>query len=393
MNRKLTILLLLLALVVIAVTGPEFLALGLAAFFGFTAFAWWSTRHVFRRMAGLTSAQIIFLWGLASAVIWGFIGAYALYELEMSNPAAVTFLFSLFAVIAWGFIILVRLSWPVMAVARGGHAIATGVILSPVMLAWVFSGLFVLDEVLGTRTFNIPVGERWRSWDAGEVAWRRPLPGEMDLVKISANDFNPRSGLTVFESVSDAVVSISNHSQSGTAFLITKDGLAITNHHVIDGTPPFVARFRDGSERPVRVIRANRELDAALVQIACESDCVTVTLAADADPKIGSEVLVVGMPYSLNHSVAKGIVSGLRFVDGGTHIQIDAPVNHGNSGGPIVDAASGEVLGIVSWKVVSEDIEGLGFGVAIGDALRGTGGGSSTPDRAVSGNQRRRGKR
>jgi S1-C subfamily serine protease len=80
---------------------------------------------------------------------------------------------------------------------------------------------------------------------------------------------------------------------------------------------------------------------------------------------------VIGTPQSmdLHHTVTKGVLSGVRSYAGATEIQTDAAVNAGNSGGPILDARTGRVLGILthSWAA---DSEGLNFGVAIGDALR-----------------------
>ncbi|MBT3220395.1 MAG: trypsin-like serine protease [Proteobacteria bacterium] len=88
----------------------------------------------------------------------------------------------------------------------------------------------------------------------------------------------------------------------------------------------------------------------------------------DVPAEVGSEVLVVGSPGGemLSHSVTKGIVSGYRDVDGKTALQTDATINAGNSGGPVV-GPDGNLLGIVSYKVVGQGIEGLGFAVAATD--------------------------
>ena len=157
----------------------------------------------------------------------------------------------------------------------------------------------------------------------------------------------------------------------GSAFIISRDGLALTNHHVADGQDALTALFADGRERPARVVRTNEEADIALIEIACEEDCWTVSLD-DEDPEVGSDVFVIGTPVteSLSHTMTQGIVSGLRLSSGVTLIQTDAAVNPGSSGGPMADATSGRVIGVVTSKLIDEQIEGISFGVAINDALR-----------------------
>ena len=118
--------------------------------------------------------------------------------------------------------------------------------------------------------------------------------------------------------------------------MISRDGLALTNHHVIDGQHTLTALFADGRERPARVIRTNEEADIALIEIACEEDCWTVSLD-DERPAVGSDLFVIGTPLteSLSHTMTRGIVSGLRLSSGVTLIQTAAAVNPGNSGAPI----------------------------------------------------------
>ena len=77
--------------------------------------------------------------------------------------------------------------------------------------------------------------------------------------------------------------------------MISRDGLALTNHHVVDRQRTLTALFPGGRERPVRVVRTNEEADIALIEIACEEDCWTVSLD-DEDPAVGSDLLVIGTP-------------------------------------------------------------------------------------------------
>ena len=203
------------------------------------------------------------------------------------------------------------------------------------------------------------------------AAFRREIPRDSELISLTSSDFLEPSGDSPFEQVGPAVVSLRGNSVLGSAFMISRDGLALTNHHVIDTQDTLTALFADGRERPVRVVRTNEEADVALIEIACEEDCWTVILDAE-DPAVGSDLFVIGTPLteSLSHTMTRGIVSGLRLSSGVTLIQTDAAVNPGTSGAPMADATSGRVLGIVTSKLVDEQIEGISFGVAIDDALR-----------------------
>ena len=243
----------------------------------------------------------------------------------------------------------------------------------PIRIAFesIFSRLLADSAFVGAfRSRHLVVSADIEQYPGAK--WRRAAPGESEIMTISSSDLHVRTGGTVFERVADAVVSIRGESGHGTAFIITKDGLALTNYHVIAGQRRLAARFRNGHQMPIRVIRYNENADVALIQIACEEDCITVQLSREAEPTIGRDVLVIGTPLSieLGQTITKGIVSGIRYANGVTLVQTDAAVNPGNSGGPMVSATSGEVVAITSSKLVGPDVEGLGFGIAIMDAMR-----------------------
>ena len=210
--------------------------------------------------------------------------------------------------------------------------------------------------------------------NAGEetVHWRRSVPLESDLIVIRQADRFPSTDSSLVERTSNAVVSIIRASRViGTAFVITRDGLAVTAHHILSVEGLLMARLRSGEERAVRGLRGAEEADVALLEIYCPTDCVTLDVST-AEPQLGSEVYVIGTPLSerFSHTVTRGIVSGLRRDGARTLIQTDAAANPGNSGGPIIDAESGMVVAVVTQKVVREDVEGLTFGVSSIDALR-----------------------
>lgn len=198
------------------------------------------------------------------------------------------------------------------------------------------------------------------------VKWRRVLPSEADMIRIE----DPlRDAKTPVERATAAVVSLKGNSGSGSAFLISRDGLAITNYHVLEGQSSVKAQLADGLDRAVRVIRADSATDLALIEIYCPTDCAFLAMSG-AQSRPGDDVLAVGAPLSLSRSVTKGIVSALRRQGTVAVIQTDAAISPGNSGGPLVDAKTGAVVGIVSSKFVSRGAEGLGFAISIADAMR-----------------------
>ncbi len=192
-----------------------------------------------------------------------------------------------------------------------------------------------------------------------------------DRILVSAHSLNPSHAPALFERVAESVISVWGSRSRGSGFVISREGLALTNHHLIEGQENLRARFRDGHVVAIRVIRSDPASDVALLQLPCGQPCTTVTLGGD-DIVVGSDVYIIGTPLSdfLSHTLTKGIVSGLRSRNGIARIQTDAAINRGSSGGPMVDAASGRVIGIVSSKLVGGDVEGIGFGTAITDALR-----------------------
>jgi serine protease Do len=134
----------------------------------------------------------------------------------------------------------------------------------------------------------------------------------------------------------------------GSGFFISPDGYAVTNNHVVDKADNVEVTIDDGKTYTAKVIGADPRTDLALIKIEGRSDFPFVRLA-DASPRIGDWVLAVGNPFGLGGTVTAGIVSARgRDIGAGPYddfIQIDAPVNKGNSGGPTFDV-DGNVIGV-----------------------------------------------
>jgi serine protease Do len=134
----------------------------------------------------------------------------------------------------------------------------------------------------------------------------------------------------------------------GSGFFITADGYAVTNNHVVDKADTVEITTDDGKTYSAKVIGTDARTDVALIKVEGRSDFPYVKLA-DHAPRIGDWVLAVGNPFGLGGTVTAGIVSARgRDIGAGPYddfIQIDAPVNKGNSGGPTFDV-DGNVIGV-----------------------------------------------
>jgi serine protease Do len=134
----------------------------------------------------------------------------------------------------------------------------------------------------------------------------------------------------------------------GSGFFISADGFAVTNNHVVDGADKVEVTMDDGKNYTATVIGTDPRTDLALIKVAGRTDFPFAKLS-DSKPRIGDWVLAVGNPFGLGGTVTAGIVSASgRDIGNGPYddfIQIDAPVNKGNSGGPAFDTA-GEVMGV-----------------------------------------------
>jgi serine protease Do len=137
-------------------------------------------------------------------------------------------------------------------------------------------------------------------------------------------------------------------SGQGSGFFISPDGYAVTNNHVVDGAESVEVATEDGKTYPAKVIGTDPRTDVALIKVEGRSDFAFAKLS-DGQPRIGDWVLAVGNPFGLGGTVTAGIVSARgRDIGNGPYddfIQIDAPVNRGNSGGPAFDT-QGEVVGV-----------------------------------------------
>lgn len=170
------------------------------------------------------------------------------------------------------------------------------------------------------------------------------------------------------------VAQISTPKGKGTGFLIDSQGLLLTNRHVVGRFESVGVQFNNGESFKARVIGRTPDLDVALLKLDRKPSrgMRPLPLCVRRDAPVGTDIVVIGNPLGLRSTITRGIVSAVRDENGSAILQIDAPVNSGNSGGPIVNY-NAEVVGIVTSKMVALSVEGIGFGISIPSALESLG--------------------
>ena len=159
----------------------------------------------------------------------------------------------------------------------------------------------------------------------------------------------------------------------GSGFIVTPDGVILTNAHVIDGATEVTVKLTDRREFRAKVIGSDKPSDVAVLKIDAK-DLPTVRLGSSMNEKVGEWVLAIGSPYGFENSVSSGIVSAKsRSLPDGAYIpfiQTDVAVNPGNSGGPLFNM-QGEVIGINAQIFTrTGGYQGLSFAIPIELAVK-----------------------
>ena len=153
----------------------------------------------------------------------------------------------------------------------------------------------------------------------------------------------------------------------GSGFIVAADGTIVTNNHVVDGASSIKVTLDDGTELPAKLVGSDAKNDLAVLKIKADKPLPTVKWGDSDKLMTGDQVLAIGNPFGIGTTVTAGIVSARgRDLHSGPFddfIQIDAPINHGNSGGPLVDV-NGNVVGINA-AIYSPNGGSVGVGFAI----------------------------
>ena len=161
---------------------------------------------------------------------------------------------------------------------------------------------------------------------------------------------------------------------SGSGIIISADGKIMTNYHVISGGTNIKVKLNTGNEYDATVIGGDEKTDVAVIKIKANEELHVAALGNSDEVEIGSKAVAIGNPLAseLFGTVTQGVISGVnRTITVGQRemnlIQTDAAISPGNSGGALINKY-GEVIGINSVKLVSDNAEGLGFAIPINEA-------------------------
>lgn len=178
---------------------------------------------------------------------------------------------------------------------------------------------------------------------------------------------------TIVSEVKPAVVYISikltGNSYVGSGMIIDKAGLVLTCSHVLaDSSSPSIT-LSTGARLSGTVIARDDHTDLAIIRIPSTIELPAVLFGNSDGIDSGDDVIAIGYPLGLEGkaTVTRGIVSTFREYDGVHYIQTDASISPGNSGGPLINS-KGEVVGIVTSKIIREGVEGMAFAIAVNDA-------------------------
>ncbi len=171
--------------------------------------------------------------------------------------------------------------------------------------------------------------------------------------------FNKRGGPRVDRKISSL----------GSGFVIDgKEGLIVTNNHVVDGAEEIIINFHDGSKLKVeKVLGRDTKADLALLKVSPKKPLPDVKFGSSANIQVGDWVMAIGNPFGLGGSVSMGIISAKsRDINSGPYddyLQTDAAINKGNSGGPLFNM-DGDVVG-VNTAIISPTGGSIGIGFAV----------------------------
>lgn len=214
-------------------------------------------------------------------------------------------------------------------------------------------------------------------------------PGEASVGTRVADAGDEAAITRVFRQASPAVVSVSKSGGAsgplgefrrrgeGTGIVVDRGGLILTNHHVIEGATRIVVRFADGATATATVAGSDPGTDLAVLKADLPEGHPVATLGDSDKVEPGQTAIAIGSPFGLSQTVTAGIISAVNREWGSAGgrpmrglIQTDAPVNPGNSGGPLLNI-QGETIGIAT--AIESPIQGsvgIGFAIPINEAKR-----------------------
>ena len=220
---------------------------------------------------------------------------------------------------------------------------------------------------------------------AGTIAVYKFIPNNSVVVNRSESNVTiteADSISTSIDKVYDAVFLIEAKTRggksTGSGFAYKKDektGYIITNAHVIANSTSVTITNSKGETYDAKILGSDEYADIAILSTDAKNISLIASIGDSSKIKLGDTIFTVGSPLGSEYfgTVTKGIIAGKnRLVGSGSvmleAIQIDAPINEGNSGGPLLNI-NGEVIGVNSMKIASDKIEGMGFSIPINTVM------------------------
>ncbi|MDQ2802952.1 MAG: trypsin-like peptidase domain-containing protein [Pseudomonadota bacterium] len=201
--------------------------------------------------------------------------------------------------------------------------------------------------------------------DNSSALIHRLLPTVVNVTGIVASGTPPEGAMIA--SGDPGVEATQQKKKLGSGFIVDADGVIVTNYHVVDGAYKIIITFSDGLQLAAQVSEADRLSDIALLKVEAGRPLAVAHWGDSATLQVGDPVIAVGNPLGVGMTVTGGIVSAfnrdIMETPYDDFIQTDAPLNHGNSGGPLFDM-KGAVVGINS-AIISPTAGSAGLGFAI----------------------------
>ncbi len=260
---------------------------------------------------------------------------------------------------------------------RAATRVAATLAVGAAIGAAAFAGVQGLDGSNGSSsgssstaaaaTVTASVAQSAAKYDAATI-YDRTSPGVVDLT-VTTSQQTGGQGLSPFGPNNGG-----SGQAEGTGFVIDRSGNIVTAAHVVDGATAIKVRFKDGSTAKAKLVGSDPSSDTAVIKVDVASSKLTpLSFADSAAVEPGQGVVAIGSPFGYEGSITAGIVSAvgrsIQAPNGFTipnAIQTDAAINHGNSGGPLIDE-SGKVIGInvqIATGDSNADINGgVGFAV------------------------------
>jgi serine protease Do len=199
----------------------------------------------------------------------------------------------------------------------------------------------------------------------------KPEPRPVETPVVSTSSSGTAGGIStlgneeIVKQAMPAIVVVSTSEGWGSGFFVSRNGVVVTNAHVVRGHLSATIVTSSGKSMESSQIYVDQDRDLALIKLP-DGDYPFLKISHYL-PNVGADVLAIGSPgvgsTIMTDTVTKGIVSGVRDFKDGTWIQTDAAINHGNSGGPLIDR-KGEVVGVNTLRASPSEYSGMNFSLS-----------------------------